>query len=57
VATGKSERVTDPTFNEAAPAFSPDGKFLYFLGAREWAPLISAVEFNSPRTATSAFTR
>ena len=46
VATGKSERVTDPTFNEAAPAFSPDGKFLYFLGAREWAPLISAVEFN-----------
>jgi tricorn protease len=46
VATGKSERVTDPTFNEAAPAFSPDGKFLYFLGAREWAPQISAVEFN-----------
>jgi tricorn protease len=45
-ATGKSERVTDPTFNEAGPAFSPDGKFLYFLGAREWAPLISAVEFN-----------
>jgi tricorn protease len=46
VATGKSERVTDPTFNEAAPAFSPDGRFLYFLGAREWAPQISAVEFN-----------
>ena len=43
---GKSERVTDPTFNEASPAFSPDGKFLYFLGAREWAPLISNVEFN-----------
>ncbi|HSE13108.1 MAG TPA: S41 family peptidase [Rudaea sp.] len=46
VAAGKSERVTDPTFGEAGPAFSPDGKFLYFLGAREWAPLISAVEFN-----------
>ena len=44
-ATAKSERVTDALFGEASPAFSPDGKFLYFLGAREWAPQISAVEF------------
>ena len=44
--TGKSVRVTDPLFAEATPAFSPDGKFLYFLGAREWAPQISGVEFN-----------
>jgi tricorn protease len=46
VAGGNSVRVTDPLFGEASPAFSPDGKFLYFLGAREWAPLISAVEWN-----------
>lgn len=46
VATGKSVRVTDATFGEQGPAFSPDGKFLYFLGAREWAPQISAVEWN-----------
>lgn len=45
-ASGKSVRVTDPLFGESNPAFSPDGKFVYFLGAREWAPQISAVEFN-----------
>ena len=45
-ASGKSTRVTDPMFAEANPSFSPDGKFLYFLGAREWAPQISAVEFD-----------
>jgi len=46
VATGKSVRVTDPLFAESNPAFSPDGKFLYFLGAREWAPQISNIEWN-----------
>ena len=46
VAGGKSTRVTDALFGENSPAFSPDGKFLYFLGAREWAPQISAVEFD-----------
>ncbi|HEX6833048.1 MAG TPA: S41 family peptidase [Rudaea sp.] len=42
----KSTRVTDPVFAEASPAFSPDGKFLYFLGAREWGPQISSIEWN-----------
>jgi len=45
-ATDKSVRVTDPLFGESNPAFSPDGKFLYFLGAREWAPQISSIEWN-----------
>jgi tricorn protease len=45
-ASGKSTRVTDALFGESNPAFSPDGRFLYFLGAREWAPQISAIEFN-----------
>src|SRR5579884_2427381 len=45
-ADGRSVRVTDPLFAESTPAFSPDGKFLYFLGAREWAPQLSAVEWN-----------
>lgn len=29
-----------------APAFSPDGKYLYFIGDREWTPQISSVEWN-----------
>ncbi len=44
-ASGKSVRVTDPLFAEVGPAFSPDGKFLYFLAAREWTPQLSAIEF------------
>ncbi|MGH8114379.1 MAG: S41 family peptidase, partial [Rhodanobacteraceae bacterium] len=31
-------------FDADSPAFSPDGKYLYFLGDREWAPLMSGVE-------------
>jgi tricorn protease len=45
-ASGKSARVTDPLFNEFNPAFSPDGKFLYFLGNREWTAQLSQIEFN-----------
>ena len=33
-------------FNAYAPAFSPDGKLLFFIGDREWAPQISGVEWN-----------
>src|SRR6185503_11080084 len=33
-------------FGESNPAFSPDGKFLFFAGAREWAPQISNIEWN-----------
>lgn len=45
-ASAKSVRVTDALFGESNPAFSPDGKFLYFVGAREWAPQLSNVEWN-----------
>jgi len=39
-------RVGDPRFDGLRPAFSPDGKYLYFLGNREWAPQLSAIEWN-----------
>jgi tricorn protease len=45
-ASGDSTRVTDPLFNEFNPAFSPDGKYLYFLANREWTAQLSQVEFN-----------
>ena len=43
---GKSVEVGDTRFNAFQPAFSPDGKFLYFLGDREWAPQLSNIEWN-----------
>ena len=44
--TAKSVRVGDPVFDSYAPAFSPDGKYLYFLADREWAPQLSSIEWN-----------
>lgn len=46
LAGARSQRVGDARFDAFAPAFSPDGKYLYFLGNREWAPQISNVEWN-----------
>lgn len=39
-------RVTDEYFNDFAPAWSPDGKVLYFLGDRMFQPQIGTREFN-----------
>ncbi|HET9032319.1 MAG TPA: S41 family peptidase [Dokdonella sp.] len=38
--------VGDARFNAYNPAFSPDGKILYFIGDREWAPQLSGIEWN-----------
>jgi tricorn protease len=43
---GKARRVTSEMFDEGSPAWDPEGKYLYFLGDREFAPQISALEFN-----------
>jgi len=46
VEDGESRRLTEGLFAEYGPAFSPDGKFLYFLADREFAPQISGREWN-----------
>ena len=43
---GDLHDVTDGFFNTYSPSFSPDGKHLYFLSAREFAPQIGAFEWN-----------
>lgn len=43
---GKLHRVTDRMFNVRAPAWDPEGNYLYVLSEREFAPQISAVEWN-----------
>jgi len=42
----KLHRVTDEFFNDRTPAWSPDGKALYFLGDRMFQPQIGTREFN-----------
>jgi len=39
-------RITDDTFNDSGPAWDPEGKFLYFLSDREFAPQIGSIEWN-----------
>ena len=43
--TSHSARVSPEPFASTNPAFSPDGKYLYFISAREWTPQISSVEW------------
>ncbi len=43
---GQLRQVTDDYFNSYNPAWDPQGNYLYFLSDREFAPLISNIEFN-----------
>jgi tricorn protease len=45
-ADGKSRRVTDELLEENSPVWDPDGEYLFFLSDREFAPQISAIEWN-----------
>jgi tricorn protease len=46
VADGALHRLGDGTFSEHDPAWDPEGKYLYFLSERQFAPQISSVEWN-----------
>jgi tricorn protease len=50
---GQVRRVTDPLFNAEAPAWDPEGKYLFFKSDREFAPQLSTVEFNFATNRTS----
>jgi tricorn protease len=49
-AENRVRRVTPEMFNEINPAWDPDGNYLYFLGEREFAPLVSTLEWNFAMT-------
>jgi len=44
--SGKAVELGREYADAMAPAFSPDGKYLYFLGDREWSPQFSSVELD-----------
>lgn len=43
--TGVTARVTDPVLHDSAPAFDPDGRYLYFVGQRDFTPVPDRVQF------------
>lgn len=44
--SGKSHDVTDYWYNSGIPAFSDDGKYLYFVSERDFNPTYSYTEWN-----------
>ncbi len=46
VGDAEPRRVTGETFNEYSPAWDPEGKYLYYLSDRTFAPIISTFEWN-----------
>jgi tricorn protease len=45
LASGKATRVSASRDNDYAPAFDPEGKYLYFISARHENPVLSESEF------------
>ena len=45
VAAKASTLVTQPEFRDYAPAFDPDGRYLYFLSLRTFDPVYDSVQF------------
>ncbi|HKV12323.1 MAG TPA: S41 family peptidase [Thermoanaerobaculia bacterium] len=43
---GKTRRVTSEEFYESDPAWDPEGRYLYYLSARSFAPLLDDNELN-----------
>ena len=46
LAERRLHRVTDEYFHEWNPAWDPDGKFLYYLSDRQFAPQLGSFEWN-----------
>ncbi|RKU13707.1 peptidase [Candidatus Poribacteria bacterium] len=46
IETGETWLVTEPEFSDFAPAWDPDGKYLYFLSYREFNPVYDALHFD-----------
>lgn len=46
VETGRTAPAVDRVVHDCAPAFDPDGKYLYFIGYREFGPVYDALHFD-----------
>jgi len=46
VASGQTAFATRPTLRDTRPAFDPDGKYLYFVGQRDFDPVYDELHFD-----------
>lgn len=49
----KARRITSELFDESTPAWDPEGRYLYFLSSREYAPILDGIDFNYALDRTS----
>lgn len=47
VESGETHQVTEPVLRDYSPAFDPEGKYLYFLGQRDFTPVTDALQFEA----------
>jgi tricorn protease len=46
VESGESFFATEPVFEDRAPAFDPEGRYLYFIGKRLFSPMMDNLQFD-----------
>jgi tricorn protease len=46
VETGRTARAAERVLHDCSPVFDPDGKYLYFIGYREFNPLYDSLHFD-----------
>jgi tricorn protease len=46
IESGQTTQVTDPTLRDSRPAFDPEGKYLYFIGQRDYDPVYDELHFD-----------
>ncbi|MCW3098734.1 MAG: hypothetical protein JWL77_4352, partial [Chthonomonadaceae bacterium] len=44
--TGVTQAITEPILSDTDPAFDPEGKYLYFIGQREFNPVYDGLHFD-----------
>ncbi|GAB3405716.1 S41 family peptidase [Flindersiella endophytica] len=45
IESGDLHQVTEPVLSDSSPAFDPEGKYLYFLGQRDFSPVMDSLQF------------
>lgn len=46
LATGKTQPITTPVLRDTQPAFDPSGRYLYFIGSRDFEPVYDELHFD-----------
>jgi len=46
IESGETTEITAPVLADTMPAFDPDGKYIYFIGQRDFDPVYDAIHFD-----------